>query len=98
MDCEIIFPQNYFEEREAITPAKGWLEVKVRRSSGEVYALSFYDPVRLTQTLEDYRQQGQVHVTEPGLVVLTEVTTENVRRAVADLVNEGFFRTLAAES
>jgi hypothetical protein len=92
---EILFPDGYFERREAETPAKGWLDVRVRLENGSVYKLSFYDPVRLRQTLDDQLEHGLSHYTEPGLVLLTEVTTENVKRAVAELVKDDFFSTLS---
>lgn len=93
-DVTIEFPPDYFDRGEAETPSKGWLPLTVRIGS-ERYRLTFYDPVRLQQSLNDaLENDSAVHFTDPGLVLLPEVTTANIRRAVADLVNDGFFDTL----
>ncbi len=89
---EIDFPEGYFGQLEEDTPARGWLEVTVRATDGNrQYRVAFYDAVRLKQTLDDYAEQGQVHYAEPNLVLLTEVSTANVRRAVAELARDGYF-------
>ncbi|HEX4462602.1 MAG TPA: hypothetical protein VIA18_31715, partial [Polyangia bacterium] len=81
------------------TPARGWLEVTVRAPDGRTrYRLAFYDSVRLEQTLADYAAHGQVHYAEPNLVLLTEVSTANIRRAVAELAAEGYFDSIQPEA
>jgi hypothetical protein len=93
---DIEFPPDYFDRGEVETPSKGWLPVTVILG-GERYSLTFYDPVRLQQSLDDIVSSGRgVHFSDPGLVIVPEVTTANIRRAVADLVAEGFFLTLRA--
>ena len=95
---EIDFPEGYFGQLEEDTPSRGWLEVTVRARAGATrYRLAFYDVVRLQQTLDDYVQQGQVHYAEPNLVLLTQVSTENVRKAVAELAREGYFDQIKPE-
>lgn len=88
---EIEFPEGYFGQLEEDTPSRGWIEVTVAFEDGQRCQLAFYDIVRLKQTLDDYVEQGFVHFAEPHLVVLTRVSTENVRKAVADMVAEGYF-------
>ena len=96
---EIEFPEGYFGQLEEDTPSRGWLEVTVRQTAGGTrYRLAFYDVVRLKQTLDDFVQQGQVHYAEPNLVLLTEVSTANVRRAVDDLAREGYFAQIKPEA
>jgi len=38
--------------------------------------------------------EGKVHLTEPGLIILREVTRENMERAVIELHGDGYFETL----
>ncbi len=91
----IVFPDWYDERAEFEAPAKGWLPgVEVHLEDGARFKLEFYDSVRLRQTLEDDEQAGRPYLAEPGLVVLSEVTTEAIRNAVAGLFEEGFFDQL----
>jgi len=92
----IEFPEGYFDRREDETPSKGWLDVVVHFRL-QRYRVSFYDATRARQSLEDQVQMGHVHFAEPGFVLLTEVNTANVRRAVHELAREGFFDRLAPE-
>jgi hypothetical protein len=91
----IVFPDWYDERAEFETPHKGFLnDVLVRTADGFGYRLYFSDPVRLQQTLEDDAKRGRAYFTEPGLVVLTEVTTDAIRAAVAGLWHDGYFEQL----
>lgn len=91
----LIFPEWYDARCEYETPLKGYLsDVEVHLEGGARYKLYFTDPIRLRQTLEDDAASGRPYYTEPGLVVLPEVTTEAVRQAVSGLEREGYFRHL----
>jgi hypothetical protein len=91
----VLFPDWYDDRAEFETPFKGFLnDVVVRLEDGSRYQLFFTDPVRLQQTLQDDVGGGREYYTEPGLVVLPEVTTEAVRKAVAGLWRDGFFARL----
>ena len=91
----ILFPDWYDERAQFETPHKGFLGgVVVRLEDGMSYELFFSDPVRLQQTLEDDARAGRPYYTEPGLVVVPEVTTEAVQQAVAGLWRDGFLRHL----
>jgi len=85
----IDFPEDYAKRREAETPDKGWLDVSVRFADGRCYALSFYDPVRLRQTIDDVLAKDECFCAIPGLVVVDEVNTDSVIAAVAKLVSSG---------
>jgi hypothetical protein len=52
----------------------------------EYYPLLFYEPVRLAQVLEDAK-----YIAEPGLVIIEEVTVENMVNTVKNLLNEKYF-------
>ncbi|SRR5581483_2356503 len=91
----IVFPDWYDARCEQETPLKGYLpDVEVRLKDGARYKLYFTDPIRLKQTLEDDAASGRSYYTEPGLIVLPEVTTEAIRQAVSGLECEGYFRHL----
>lgn len=68
--------------------------VEVHLEDGSRYRLYFIDPVRLQQTLEDDVRAGKGYFAEPGLVVLPEVTTQAVQRAVPGLVEGGYLQRL----
>jgi hypothetical protein len=92
---DLIFPDRYDARAEAEATAKGYLsDVRVELDDGARYRLYFIYPVRLQQTLEDDAASGRPYFTDPGLVVIPEVTTQAIREAVPHLVAEGFFNHL----
>lgn len=91
----VIFPDWYDDRAKAETPLKGWLsQVVVEVEDGSRYPVSFIDPVRLQQDMEEYAKQGTCYFSEPGLIVLSEVTTNAVRQAVVELWRQGYFEHL----
>lgn len=66
----------------------------VHLPEGGSVGVCFYDPVRLSQDLESYREQGKKCLAEPGLIVIPSVTVENMRAAVAELYQDGYFHHL----
>ena len=91
----IVFPDWYGERCEWEAPARGYLTgVEVHLPDGRRYALTFYDPVRLTQTLEDDGREGRSYFAEPGLVVLPEVSTGAIQAAVPGLLRDGYLDSL----
>jgi hypothetical protein len=65
--------------------------VVVELNDGSRYPVVFYDAVRLQQDLEEEAKQGEPFVAEPGMIVLVEVTLENMKKAVARLQKQGYF-------
>lgn len=91
----IIFPDDYDARRQYETPFKGYLgDVVVRLDDGQRFRLFFIDPARLRQELEEQAERGQPYFAEPNLIVLPEVNSDAIRRAVEGLVSEQFFRHL----
>jgi len=91
----IFFPEWYDARCEYEAPHKGYLpDVEVRLEDGSRFKLYFTDPIRLQQTLADDVALGRPYYTEPGLVVLPEVTTQAIRQAVPGLLRDGYFRHL----
>jgi len=87
-----------FKERDAQeAEARGYRShVFVELSDGKRYPLTFYDPVRFQQDLEEVSQLGSDYIAEPGLVVVPEVTPARMHAAVSRLEQEGYFNALVA--
>jgi hypothetical protein len=78
--AQVVYPDALDDVDWAMIEAKGWLEVTVRWADGE-RVITFYDPVRLAQTVHDeLAQQG--HFAEPGLVVVPAVTKDAIESTV----------------
>jgi hypothetical protein len=92
---EVRFPEGFDDRWEYEMPLKGYLnEVTVRIDSGPLYLVNFIDPIRLSQDLEAEVKSGRPYFTEPGLIVLPEVTRKAIFSAIKALWNEGFFESL----
>lgn len=88
----LIFEGGYHPIDEHETPWRGYRSnVAVEMGDGTRYPITFYDPVRLKQTLDDEVSSGSPFFTEPGLVVIPVVNLENMQRAAGTLCEQGFF-------
>jgi len=82
--------KDYFEQA-----AKGWLSgVIVQQTDGKEHVLTFYDPARLAQEIESELGEGKSGFIEQGLIVIPEVTKENIEKAIQQAKNEGYFQGL----
>lgn len=92
---ELIF-EGGFDEREAMECRdRGYRShVWVKLANSELYPVVFYDAVRLQQDLDDEAKAGNPFIAESGLIVVSEVTLENMEKAVCSLAEEGFFESL----
>lgn len=92
---ELIFEGEFDEREEMECRDRGYRShVRVELAGGEQFPVVFYDAVRLQQDLADEAKSGSPFIAEPGLIVLPEVTRENMQKAVNRLAEEGFFETL----
>lgn len=67
--------------------------------NGKRHRLFFYDPVRLRQDLEEEIRQGRAAVAEHGLIVVPEVTKENIEKALLrQLPKDTLNRTITSVS
>ncbi|MBS1911273.1 MAG: hypothetical protein JST22_04750 [Bacteroidetes bacterium] len=84
-----------FDEREALeTEARGYLGAAYAEcEDGRRFSLCFYSPGRLAQDVEESAMHGRPFIAEQRMIVLTEVTLENMKAAVEQLAGEGFFGT-----
>ena len=85
--------EHEFDERDAHeTRQRGYRShVWVELDDGSKYPVTFFDCIRLQQELKSEASSGRAFVAEPGLIVLEEVTRENMEAAARTLANEGFF-------
>jgi hypothetical protein len=86
---QIVFPKWYDERGEWEAKEKGWLDgVEIHLANGATQPLFFYDPVRLAQDLEAETKQGRPVISQPGMIVIPEVTRDAILVAVDKLVDE----------
>jgi len=89
------FPEGYDEQAEFEAPFRGILrDVIVEMGDGLRHQLSFIDLVRLEQSLADNARLARPYYTEPGLLILPEVSTEAIELAVQGLWDDGYFRPM----
>src|SRR6516225_5260619 len=74
------------------------MELRVHLNGGQVeladgrrFPIFFFDPVRLSQELAGVVAEGDVVVAEPGMVVIPDVTRENILKAIDRLIAQRFF-------
>ncbi len=85
------FPDWYDERGEWEAESKGYLPGVQVEIAGERYGIFVYDPVRLTQDLEESGNLTSAVLAEPGMVVVPTVTRESILRAIPELVRGRFF-------
>jgi len=91
----LVFERPFDEWAQNDARDRGWLgSVSVRTSPDATYKVTFYDTVRLPQDLEYEVETGRMCIAEPGLIVLPEITLENMEKAVHHLAGEGYFAGL----
>jgi hypothetical protein len=90
--ARLVFDGGFDERAEFEAQSRGYRShVWAELMDGSRYLLTFYEPTRLTQTLEDECRAGRPFFTEPRLVVVPEVTLSNMEAAARFLADEGFF-------
>jgi len=92
---ELSFEYPFDELAQIEAKTRGFLsDATVRLPDGTRYPLFFYDPIRLSQELKSESETGRMCVAEPGMIVVPEVTLDNMQKAVGRLWREGFFNSL----
>src|SRR5215510_4449472 len=91
----LILPED-FDEYEWEVTSKGWFGNALLNFSGRVFRLRFFDPVRLSQEIEDELKRGQAFF-EPNLIVVRSVTRSEMDRAAELLVRSGQTSSLVSE-
>jgi len=93
---KLIFDGYDFDERTAYEArAGGYLShVHVLVPNGKKYPVIFYCIARIGQTLELQSKYNENYISEPGLIILPEVTFENMQITVDELYRNGYFESL----
>jgi hypothetical protein len=89
------FTRDFDEMTAWEAEQKGWFECGVVTLPGGLrIPVSFWDPVRLAQDLQEGLKAGRVCLAEPALIVVPSVTREYMERAVGELFRSGYFDRL----
>ena len=94
-DSSLIFPDG-FEQYAWELESKGWFSGALLQLQGRRYRLTFYDPARLGQDIEEALRNGGIFF-EPNLVVVPAVTPQNMEEAAVQLVKQASAGSLLAE-
>lgn len=85
---QIIYPDAMDDHDWAMTETKGWIEVTVRWAGGE-HTVTFYDPIRLAQTVQTVLTQPG-YFAERALVVVPKLTRDAIESTVAAMTRNDF--------
>ena len=93
------FPKLIFldwqEGDETEINRKGWFcHNVVELANGNRYQVCFFDKIRLVQELNYWEEQGKPFFIENNLIVLSEVTIENIKAAILEAEKQKFFENL----
>lgn len=92
MSGKLKFPDD-FDDYASDVEAKGWFSGAILCVAGRNYALNFYDPVRLAQTIHDELERSKVFC-EPNLCAVRSVTRLEMKEAAIELLTRDPTRTL----
>lgn len=89
---KLIFLGGFTERDEFAAKSRGYRGHVFAEIDGvHLYPLYFYDTTRLQQDLHENEQFGRPFITEPGMIVLNNVTYNAMYDAVCRLFDEGYF-------
>jgi len=90
---QIVFLHEFTEVDALDARDRGYLShVLIETADGSMFPVSFYDPTRLQQDLEEETRQGRKFIAEPGMIIIPEIVIELMEAAARRLCDEGFFR------
>ena len=70
---------------------RGYLDGCRVSYNGRLFPIFFVDQTRLGQEFDRNKRDGHPFFAEPGLVVVEEVTLDNLLKTVEALAGEGYF-------
>ncbi len=86
---------DWQEDDEWLIRSKGWFcHNQVELSNGNRYQICFYDKARLGQELDDNVKNGKPFFIEDALIILSEITVENMKAAITEAEKQGFFENI----
>lgn len=88
----LVFEHGFSEQDAAEAAMRGYRShVWVELIDGTRHRVTFMDPTRAAQELEIEVRAGRPFLSEAGLILVAEVTLENMKLAANMLAAEGFF-------
>lgn len=92
---KLILSDDFDERAETEANEKGYLkEVFIQTPDKKFYQLNFYGIERIKLRLEENSRVDHFYFTEPGLIILPEITKKTMSDAVTKLWEQGFFHEL----
>lgn len=91
---KLTFKYGWEEKDDEETLMKGYRSDGIVQTLEGDYPVYFIDPIRLQQDLEAETELGTPFLAEPGLIILPEITRENMENAVRQLWEQGYFNSL----
>jgi hypothetical protein len=93
------FPKLIFldwqEGDEIVINQKGWFcHNVVELANGNRYQICFFDETKLAHQLSCWKEQGKPFFIENALIVLSEITIENMTAAIMEAEKRKFFEKL----
>jgi len=88
---------EFGERDEEEMGARGWFYAEVELENGKIYGLNFYHPVRLKQEFESTIEIGKPCLYEFNIILVPEVTIENIRKSIHYLYQLGYFKFILPE-
>ncbi len=70
---------------------RGYLSVLVELGPDQLYPVFFTTPSRLAGELSTMNDNGEPYIIETGMIVVHEITSENLDTAVAAMIAGGWF-------
>jgi len=88
----LVFVADYGEFQAEEARARGYLShVLVETANGDLFPVTFYDPVRLQQDIAERIKLGHPYVADVGLIVVSEITQATLEEACLAACRDGFF-------
>lgn len=94
-NAKLVFEGGFTELDAFNAVGAGYCAAVVEWNDGSRHPVLFYDPMRIEQNLQEEAKQGTPFIAEPSMIVLPEVSLDNMKAAVAALDSQGFFSHLA---
>jgi hypothetical protein len=94
----LTFPLGFNERDEWEMERKGFVYAFLEYKDGRKYSVMFIDPVRLRQDIQDTLQSGSSYYFERNMVVLPDVTMNEIQNIIPDLIRNGFLLNREPES
>lgn len=93
---EFRFVDGYAEDPE-LSRTKEWVAGTLALSDGRVFQLYFVTPLRLSQDASAEFERGLSFYAEPNMIVVAEISTEQVLAAVREIVAGRYTENLCAD-